>query len=74
MIWGDRVSRFKKYMVFDDKAHSLKAVINFGVNKLPNGKINTKKADNIYGKLYSYRTNKKPLIKDDEVLKMPDLE
>lgn len=73
MIWGDRLTRFKKYMVFNDMAHSLKAVINFGVTKLPNGKTNTKKADNFYGKVYSYQTSKKPLVKEEEVLKMGDL-
>lgn len=31
MIWGDRLTRYKKYMLFTDQANNIKATVNFGL-------------------------------------------
>ena len=45
MIWGDRLTKYKKYMLFTDIHNGIRAALTFGLQKLPNGKMTKKQTD-----------------------------
>lgn len=69
MIWGDRLTKVVKSMVFHDQEANLKGVVGFGYQKSANGKVVQKQADSIYGSIYRCSG----VQKSEDPMKMGDL-
>ena len=61
MIFGDRITKVVKHMLFTDKLNQLRAIVHFGPKGL--------KANQLNGSIYQYDPN---IVKLDDILKGKD--